>query len=55
MYLFFAEKNAPVYHCFTRTWFGMCGGRTTILPYGSLIDNNNLYAPTPNGNVRMRR
>ena len=27
----------------------MCGGRTSILHYGSLIEANNMYAPTPNG------
>jgi len=34
---------------------GLCGGRTSILHYGPLIETNNLYAPTPNGNVRVRR
>jgi len=27
----------------------MCGGRSSILHYGPLIETNNLYAPTPNG------
>jgi len=27
----------------------MCGGRSSILHYGSLIEINKLYAPTPNG------
>jgi len=27
----------------------MCGGRSSILHYGSLIENNYVYAPTPNG------
>jgi len=33
----------------------MCGGRSSILQYGPLIETNTLYAPTPNGNVRVRR
>ena len=37
-----------------RTWFVMCGGRSSILHYGPLIETNNLFAPTPNGqNVRL--
>jgi len=32
-----------------RTWFVMCGGRSSILHYGPLKETNNLYAPTPNG------
>jgi len=27
----------------------MCGGRSSILHYGPLIETNNLYVPTPNG------
>ena len=27
----------------------MCGGRSSILHYGPLIEINYLYAPTPNG------
>ena len=27
----------------------MCGGRSSILHYGPLIETNYLYAPTPNG------
>jgi len=27
----------------------MCGGRSSILHYGPLIETNNLYAPTPTG------
>ena len=27
----------------------MCGGRSSILYYGPLIETNYLYAPTPNG------
>jgi len=27
----------------------MCGGRSSILHYGPLMDTNYLYAPTPNG------
>ena len=27
----------------------MCGGRSSILHYGPLIEINKLYAPTPNG------
>jgi len=27
----------------------MYGGRSSTLHYGSLIETNNLYAPTPNG------
>jgi len=38
-----------------RTWFVMCGGRPSIVNYGLLIQANNLYAQTPNGNVRVRR
>ena len=30
-------------------WFVMCGGRSSILHYGPLIETNYLYAPTPNG------
>jgi len=34
----------------------MCGGRSSILQYGALMETNNLYAPTPNGqSVRVRR
>ena len=32
-----------------RTSFVMCGGRSSILHYGPLIDTSYLYAPTPNG------
>jgi len=38
-----------------RTWFVMCGGRSSILYYGPPSETNNLFAPTPNGNVRVRR
>jgi len=42
-----------MYQCFTlgtlKNWFVMCGGRSSILHYGPLIETNNLYAPTPNG------
>jgi len=27
----------------------MCGGRSSILHYGPIIETNYLYAPTPNG------
>ena len=27
----------------------MCGGRSSILYYGPLLETNYLYAPTPNG------
>ena len=27
----------------------MCGGRSSILHYGLLIETNYMYAPTPNG------
>jgi len=27
----------------------MCGGHSSILHYGPLIETNYLYAPTPNG------
>ena len=27
----------------------MCGGRSSILHYGPLIETNNLFAPTPMG------
>jgi len=27
----------------------MCGGRSSIMHYGPLIEINYLYAPTPNG------
>jgi len=27
----------------------MCGGRSSILHYGPLMETNYLYAPTPNG------
>jgi len=27
----------------------MCGGRSSILHYGPLIETNHLYAPTQNG------
>jgi len=27
----------------------MCGGRSSILHYGPLIETNYRYAPTPNG------
>jgi len=34
----------------------MCGGRSSILHFGQLIETNDLYAPTPNGqSVRVRR
>jgi len=34
----------------------MCGGRSSTLHYGTLIELNNLYAPTPNGqSVQLRR
>jgi len=33
----------------------MRGGRSSILHYGSLTITNNLYAPMPNGNVKVRR
>ena len=33
----------------SRTWFVMCGGCSSILHYGPLIETNNLYVPTPNG------
>ena len=53
MYWFFPEKNAPVYQCLTlgtfKNLFFMCGGRSSILHYGPLIETNYLYVPTPNG------
>ena len=34
----------------------MCGGRSNNLHYGTLIETNNMYAPTPNGqSIRVRR
>jgi len=27
------------------SWFGMCGGRFSILYYGTLIESKNLYIP----------
>jgi len=27
----------------------MCGGRSSILDYGPLIETNNMYTPMPNG------
>ena len=38
-----------------KTWFVMCGGRSSVLHFGPLIEANNLYAPVQKGNVRVRR
>jgi len=35
-----------------KSWFVMCGGRSSILHYGPLIETNNLYAPTINAYPR---
>jgi len=63
MYWFLPGKMLPCIRCFTlgtlKTWFVMCGGRSSILHYGPLIETNNLIAPNPwNPNwqsVRERR
>jgi len=45
-----------IYFTTLKTWFVVCGGRFNILNYGPLIETNNGYAPTPNGqSVRVRR
>jgi len=53
MYWFFPGKTLPcisaLHWARKRTWFAMCGGRSSILHYGPLIETNYLYAPTPNG------
>jgi len=53
MYWFFPAKMLPcisaLHWARYRTWFVMCGGRSSILHYGPLIETNYLYAPTPNG------
>ena len=56
MYWFFPGKMLPCISAFhwarLRTWFVMCGGRSSILHYGPLIETNFLYAPTPNGQFK---
>ena len=58
------QINNPVYHCYKHTihfkepglsFQLICDWGSSILHYGPLKETNNLHAPTPNGNVRVRR
>jgi len=58
VYWFFPGKMACIsalHWARYRTWFGMCGGRSSTLHNGPLIETNHLYAPTPKGNVKAAR